>query len=470
MPSLSMGLGDWDVQSMAEGKLLDWEEVIPPQQHLDASTSTHMATPQDYDVMPWAIRTSVNSPAPATSSVVDCSSTSTIVTTAKQNEVLFQQLAAAHAAQRNAENILRSYAARKRKSVESGQTRFETRLQVQQTASEQRIAALEKELAMCQKREGAMKGVLMREFGKEKELSLREQALERNIKSLTRKTERIRKDTREVKERELRCEDILSQYDLLLEGNANDIDLDSEPAAKLPKPGQTNAFSYGNIKLLDLNKFNQQRHKWSEKPTLNTKDKRFALLRKHDYYAGWLDAHRALDHQKAIGLEAQAKTMDTRDPILGAKTTYLRDRSDPRNPLNAGMNAGLLFAHAALCKTHNLPEHHVRLDTRQWHLTDLKLLAREDQFGEFAFWYRVDFAADKTRRLFKLKIERGIWKTGEDAAQIALMKSVNAEKGYVIKKTDVPLKMGRERAKGRKAVPKEAGQRAAGELQDDLVD
>lgn len=142
------------------------------------------------------------------------------------------------------------------------------------------------------------------------------------------------------------------------------------------KSVQTNAFSYGNTALLGLSSLNY-RH------TLSTSD--VVQLCKHDYYTGWLDAHRALDHQKSLVLEAQAKKMDTCDPILGAQTDYLRDRSNPHNPFNAGMNAGLTFAYSALCRTHNLQHLDTRLDIRRWELSALKparrLLGRSRVLG-----------------------------------------------------------------------------------------
>jgi hypothetical protein len=38
----------------------------------------------------------------------------------------------------------------------------------------------------------------------------------------------------------------------------------------------------------------------------------------------------------------------------------------------------------------------------------------------------MDYAVDK------MKIERGIWKTGDDAAQIALMRARDVPRGYVV--------------------------------------
>jgi hypothetical protein len=113
---------------------------------------------------------------------------------------------------------------------------------------------------------------------------------------------------------------------------------------------------------------------------------------------------------------------------------YSWDRNDPRNLRNAGVNVGLLFTYSALCKQYNFAHCDERLDVREWNSDALKPVAREDEYG-------VEFAVDRINRLFRLKIERGIWKTGEDAAQIALMKTRDMKERYMV----VP---------GRKIVPR----------------
>jgi hypothetical protein len=219
----------------------------------------------------------------------------------------------------------------------------------------------------------------------------------------------------------------------------HDSDNEVKPVEPHP-PGETNPFTYGKPNL-QLTKLNPNRYSWDVPIDIKAKDKRVVSLRRHDYYSGWLDAVRAIDHQKALGLEAHGKKMDTRSPILGAATAYLRDRNDPRNLRNAGVNVGLLFAYSALYKQYNFAHCDERLDVREWDLDALKPVAREDEYYEFEFWYGVEFAVDRMNRLFRLKIERGIWKTGEDAAQIALMKTRDMKERYMV----VP---------GRKIVPR----------------
>ncbi|KAH7064221.1 hypothetical protein BKA63DRAFT_572138 [Paraphoma chrysanthemicola] len=91
---------------------------------------------------------------------------------------------------------------------------------------------------------------------------------------------------------------------------------------------------------------------------------------------------------------------------------HLEDRKNPRNATNAGFHFELLFAYSTLCKAHDLLEHDIRLDMRLWSLSDLKPLAREDQFGAYAFRDGVDHAIDKLTRLYKLKFQREIYQNG----------------------------------------------------------
>jgi hypothetical protein len=79
-----------------------------------------------------------------------------------------------------------------------------------------------------------------------------------------------------------------------------------------PTHGSFNAFKYGKTQRLSLNKLNPNRNNWVDTPAIDPKDKRFVLPRKHDYYAGWLDAMHALDHKKVIGMEKELNKNDTR--------------------------------------------------------------------------------------------------------------------------------------------------------------
>tara|TARA_R110002003_G_scaffold37_5_gene2152 strand:- start:1428 stop:2747 length:1320 start_codon:yes stop_codon:yes gene_type:complete len=436
-----------------------------------------MAAPQDYDGAPWATSSSsLRSIAP---SALNGSSPS--VTSTRNNAALLQQLAEAHAAQQALERRLedqeRESEARlqqqtrennhrvaqlqkkvKEELAEQQRTFREEKREIldrteqQKRDADRRIMDLEKNVTLRQKREAAIKAVFFREFEKERELLMLEQKLDEKWKALGKRREQLTLSYKRLEEAKLELDERLalaSQHE-----EANDTN-DDDPSPNTPprRPGQTNPFTYGNTKLLDLHKLNPHRHAWAlPSADISMQNKHLALLRKHDYYAGWLDAMKSLDHQKALVTALQPQKPNTRAP-LPVDMAHFQDRNDPRNPTNAGVNAGLLFAHAALCSAHNLPEHDVRLDTRQWALASLKPLALHDAFGEYAFWDGVDFAVEKMTRLFTLKIERGIWKTGEDAAQIALLKN-----GGVRRRDEVVL--------GRRIVQREVqrlGRRARGD-------
>jgi hypothetical protein len=423
--------------------------------HAELSRDVNMATPDDYNSMPWVPRSTSASANHACGSSVSKSN----------NEALIQQLAAAHAAQQNSENALETKHAEmemlmdieKRKHdrrvarleedmklykqlegerLQDKKREWEIASEQEKAKSNQRIAELEKELGQCQKREEAIKAVFFREFVKEKELLVEREHLDNKAAALNKKqtdlalkVERLRKtehDTHNI--RRLLWGD--QQMKKALKSDENEYDALAEPIEPHPH-GETNPFHWGTLST-QLTELNPDRYHWPQPVFIKAKDKRIISLRKHDYYAGWLDAMRAADHRKAIALESQVKKMDSRANVLGATTTYLRDSKDPRNPRNAGMNVGLLFAYSALCKQHKYTHADVRLDVRQWDLRTLKPVVREDVCGDHEFWYGVEYGVDKMKRLFELKIERGIWKTGDDAAQIALMRTRDMKKGYMV--------------------------------------
>jgi hypothetical protein len=413
-----------------------------------------MAALQQYSSMPWAPRST-----PASKNRGSGRSKSP-----SKNEALIQQLAAAHAAQQKSESALEAHRVEMSMLVTHQKREFdrsvakleddmelykqleEQRLQDKKqewelsskqakTEFSQRIAELEKELEHCQKREEAIRSVFFREFVKEKELLVEREHLDTKAAALNKKqadlglkAESLRKERKAFENTRLLLRTSAIEEPPKVVEDEPDI-----PVAPFePHPhGETNPFYYGNPNT-QLSELNPNRYHWPRPVPIKATDRRIKSLREHDYYAGWLDAMRAADHRKAIALESQVKKMDTRDSVLGATTTYLRDNKDPRNPRNAGINAGLLFAYSALCKQHKYTHADVRLDARQWDLTMLKPIVREDVCGDYEFWYGVEYSVEKMKRLFKLKIERGIWKTGEDAAQIALMKTKDMKKGYEV--------------------------------------
>ncbi|KAH3956276.1 hypothetical protein HBI56_067270 [Parastagonospora nodorum] len=405
-----------------------------------------MAPPQDYTTMPWTLRSlpppesvSDNSSETAESSDSDestgslASSVALTATAASRlnHELLLTQLAASHSAQRRLEERL-----------EDQKRDFDARLEQQKRESERYTSKLEQDLAQCQKREEAIKAVFFREFEKERALMLEDRRLKLKAEALARKSYRLNDKAEQLERKrtntaqEVRnLEATLLQLEESIALHRGDSQVSSE-AVGLRNPshtilmhaaGNTYPFSYGNVSLLHLDKVR------ASASTTPSNDKAAALLRRHDYYTGWFHAMRSLNHRKAIVLDMEHshhKRSPARLLSSSIDTKYLQDLNNPHNPRNAGINAGLLFAYSALCKQHNLTES--RLDTREWTLDDIKPVARENHAGDFAFWDGMDYAVDKMKRLFKLKIERGIWKTGDDAAQITLMRARDVPRGYVV--------------------------------------
>jgi len=420
--------------------------ILHVKQHPQVTLNFSMAPPNEYTTMPWALRT-----VPPTESVSDIGSDTidssdsdestgslaytsdlTAIAASRPNqEALLAQLAASHSVQRRLEERL-----------EDQKRDFEARLEQQKRESERRAAKLEQDLAQCQKREEAIKAVFFRDFEKERALMLEARRLECKAEALARKSQRLNdRDDQLERKRSNTAQEVKNLEATLLELEESialrrgDGEVSSKPVRShnpshtilMHAAGNTYPFSYGNVPLLHLNEIS------ASAPTISSNNKAAALLRRHDYYTGWFHAMRSLNHQKAIILDMKR----TRYRISPARllsstinTKYLQDLNHPHNPRNAGINAGLIFAYSALCKQHNFTES--RLDTREWTLDDIKPVAREDHAGDFAFWDGMDYAVDKMKRLFKLKIERGIWKTGDDAAQIALMRAGDVPSGYVV--------------------------------------
>lgn len=343
---------------------------------------------------------------------------------AKDHEVLKRQHRDSQQRVTKLENDLKEYQEEEDKRFEDYKKEAEEKLLRQKDEYEERIHLLEKDLGMCQKREGAIKAVFFREFEKERKVMLEDCRLRKLAKKVEGKTNMIASNIKSLEDAAAFCCHIKGRREH--RDRADPLfDPSTIPVRALSK---TYPFSYGNVALLDLDKY---------KPVTLAPPRHIRLMRMHDYYAGWLDAMRVIDHQKAIGLEAQGRKMDTRDNVLGATTTYLRDLKDSRNPRNTGINAGLLLAYSALCSSYDMPKKDPRLDVRAWDLKDLKPPGRDDHFGEFAFWNGVDYAVDKMKRLFELKVERGIWETGQDAAQIALMRTRDIKRSYIVVPRDV---------------------------------
>ena len=277
--------------------------------------------------MPWATRSSVQSASNSTSGIhthvsddsdkppgspaseissaaINLLTSTTATTTARQNEALFEQLAASHAAQQDLEHRLRD----------------------QKRESGRRIAQLEKALDLCQKRERAIKAVFIREFEKEKELLLEGQRLQKKAERLNEKGKTLRRDTRELELKELQFEESVALHTQSQERNHTDDDGSDSGAevhafaqseAEPRTPGLTNPFSYGSVKsLFNINPIFQ-----GLGIDIESEGKYHVLLRKHDYYTGWLDAMKALDHRKVTGMQLTERKDQPSNPSLVPRRT-----------------------------------------------------------------------------------------------------------------------------------------------------
>ncbi|KAL1604814.1 hypothetical protein SLS60_004354 [Paraconiothyrium brasiliense] len=123
------------------------------------------------------------------------------------------------------------------------------------------------------------------------------------------------------------------------------------------------------------------------------KSQEIELLRRHDYYKGWLDAKMAENAEYAFN-EGLLQEGDAE---------YLWNNIDPRNAYNAGRNVGGLFYWSALCLGTGEEEMDVRLDGRQWALSDLN---RPTTIRDEIFWEGVEAGRIAASEMF--------WGTGED--------------------------------------------------------
>jgi hypothetical protein len=120
-----------------------------------------------------------------------------------------------------------------------------------------------------------------------------------------------------------------------------------------------------------------------------------ALLRRHDYYKGWYDCKVNTSRKTYARNLAQPHPDDQR----------LFDDDAAENPVNAGVNAGVLFTFAALCKEHDKVVWNTRLDDREWDSAKLEKDRRDggDESDDSGFWR--EFAYGKRfaeKRFYKL--------------------------------------------------------------------
>jgi hypothetical protein len=124
------------------------------------------------------------------------------------------------------------------------------------------------------------------------------------------------------------------------------------------------------------------------------------LLRRHDYYKGWLDAMKAEDALQAY----------SRGSTAANDYVDVWNSGDLRSARNAGLNVGLLFTWSALCDLHGKRDKDIRLDGRAWNLSDLHPPFRDSE-AHSGFWERVARGSDMATQMFELFQKTGDWKT-----------------------------------------------------------
>jgi hypothetical protein len=267
-----------------------------------------------------------------------------------------------------------------------------------------RIKELEEELSQCWKREDAIETVFMQNYENQQELAGERRRLEREDALLEEERENLRLQALDMAdsmedEQEVNTENTAAERgdEQTTESNETRIDENSITCASL------HHYSFGAVK--DLFKANPKVIDWehvcstgstSKHLAPDATDSRVFLMRRHDYYKGWLDCIKATDDINASGNWTESDD----------QKAYLLNVRDSRNPENAGRNAALSFMWSALCTQHGFPEHDVRLDNRMWNLEDLIPLSDRDDTG---FWKGFRWGAQQMEKLFELKMESGIW-------------------------------------------------------------
>ena len=294
------------------------------------------------------------------------------------NEALIRQLAEAHAEHQK-------YEARIAKlQVETGK-----RIRDVQHDMGLRIKNLEEELGQCRKRETAVRDVVVQVFEEEKGLSTKAKEIEERERKV--KEEEYRVETEKKKVASERREVEIAKDELEASAlTSQNISANRQESHKIDPycrsfwtPSTKRSFY-----VVDRAKFETYQLPVSfedmNKMTIQQ-------LRRNDYYKGWLDATKTAGQQRDV---EQGVT-----PASGVP--HLEDVLHPKNPKNAGLNAGALFAYAALCQDHNRPDLGVRLDDRRFSLKALTIpklhekelfwlgYAEGENYAQECFWRNV---------------------------------------------------------------------------------
>jgi hypothetical protein len=238
---------------------------------------------------------------------------------------LIEQLAASHAAQRDLAKRLDERERHYKDRIREQEQQHKNRMREQEQHHQHRVSELQKELSQCQKRETAVREVFLQNF--ETTNSIAQERLElRELKAwLACKSKQIDREQQDFErdKAKIHSKTHKTTSSTQEEPTANDFGKSGESNKKtpvwrwMPKVGKTYDF---NISLPN------KRFKEYDLP-LSTKqmnDPAVELMRRHDYYVGWLDSF-------------HARPLPT-------------DEQHPRNAYIAGANAGAVLAWIQYCE------------------------------------------------------------------------------------------------------------------------
>ena len=281
-----------------------------------------------------------------------------------------------------------------------------------QNESRQRIKELEGELSQCRKRDAAFDEVRMNAFLKEQRSAQKERELEKREARIETGSEsqELAHRARELDAREVRLggeEERMKSRKKELDRVKTDFESKEAALEAIAPTTQQNptvvedgkikagirVLFAGNtdslFKVTDAAKFATYRLPLSFE---DMQGHHVDLLRRHDYYKGWMDCTRVAGHLELV----------EQGHIAASGVPHLYDTMHRKNPNCAGANAGALFTWAALCQGRK-PEWNVRLDDRCY---TLKSMAIPQLQKDKPFWVGWATGEKYARVRFREELER----------------------------------------------------------------
>ncbi|KAF1957965.1 hypothetical protein CC80DRAFT_547021 [Byssothecium circinans] len=267
------------------------------------------------------------------------------------------------------------------------------------------ISKLETEVAQCRKREQAIRDVFIQNQEKEQELSKWQRSYEKQAVDLKQAEVRLgierRKLNREkavLRIRDKEQQKMLDSNQAKKEGvglkanhqNTKVNIIDNRVFHEYP---YTHIFEAGRTEqnfMIDHN-HNTKDFKKHKLPSLDVAHHSvLELLRRHEYYRGWLDCVKATE---------KAEFVDN----CYLPASRLPDVNDEMSLMCAGANVGANFAWSALCKSRNKPEWNISLDSREWKISDLRQ-ENVDAGKKSAFWIGVERGRLRAEKRFRERV------------------------------------------------------------------